>query len=899
MKSFFTVAAMLLVAVCAMAQYTATGKVVDAEDGQPIVGCAVMEAGTTNGTVTDIDGNFSIRVGANPAVLNLSYLGYKSANVNVSDANTKVGIVKLSPDSKALDDVVVKSSIAVSRKTPVALSSIDPVIIEEKLGTQEFPELLNSTPGVYATKKGGGFGDSEINMRGFKSANVAVMINGVPVNDMEWGGVYWSNWAGLSDVTRQMQTQRGLGASKVSAPSVGGTINIVTKSIDAQKGGKVSYGVGNDGYQKMLATVSTGMNEKGWALTLLFAKTWGDGYVQGTEFESYNWFASIAKRLNDNHQLSITAFGAPQWHNQRSGYDGLTIAGWQQVKDYMKSESAYKYNPTYGFGKNGERKTSSRNEYHKPQISLNHQWQIDDKQTLSTALYTSIGRGHGRSGQTTAAYSNKWYGASNGALNYNFRNEDGTFAYDKIQELNEQSDHGSEMVMSVSKNYHTWFGLLSNYNNEVTEDLTISGGVDFRWYKGIHTNEITDLFNGDYYVDRYRANVKAANNAAAADANFKNEKLHVGDVVYRDYDGYTVQGGVFAQGEYTLDQLNFFLAGSVANTTYWRYDRFYYDADHAESDHVNFWSGTIKGGANYNLDDNQNVFFNAGYISRAPFFSGGAFLNSTVSNATNPDAVNEKIASVEVGYGFENQIFRANLNAYYTKWMNKTMAKSSDVTLADGTQDRWSINMEGIDARHMGVELDVIARLASWFEVNGMLSIGDWVWDCDTRGYFYNSGGQPIKNSNLEIASGMKAEDHAHMDFKLDKVKVGGSAQTTAALGVKFRPMKGLRLGVDYNLFARNYSDWDFSTNDVTFNGAKVYSSPWRIPSGHKFSANMGYSFQMGDKLNATLSGNVDNLFDQEYIVDATDGADHTWKTAWKIFYAFGRTYSLNFKVSF
>ena len=53
-------------------------------------------------------------------------------------------------------------------------------------------------------------------MRGFKSENIAVMVNGIPMNDMEWGGLYWSNWAGLSDVTRSMQTQRGLGASKVS-----------------------------------------------------------------------------------------------------------------------------------------------------------------------------------------------------------------------------------------------------------------------------------------------------------------------------------------------------------------------------------------------------------------------------------------------------------------------------------------------------------------------------------------------------------------------------------------------------------------------------------------------------------------------------------------------------------
>ena len=71
-------------------------------------------------------------------------------------------------------------------------------------------------------------------MRGFDNTNVSTMINGVPMNDMEGGTVYWSNWQGLSDVTSVMQTQRGMGASKVSGPSVGGTINIITRGIDAK-----------------------------------------------------------------------------------------------------------------------------------------------------------------------------------------------------------------------------------------------------------------------------------------------------------------------------------------------------------------------------------------------------------------------------------------------------------------------------------------------------------------------------------------------------------------------------------------------------------------------------------------------------------------------------------------
>ena len=91
------------------------------------------------------------------------------------------------------------------------------------------------------------------------------------------GGVYWSNWAGLSDVTKSMQVQRGLGASKIASPSVGGSINVVTRSTDAKRGGTVYYSLGNDGYQKQSISFSTGLSETGWAATFLGSKTAGNG----------------------------------------------------------------------------------------------------------------------------------------------------------------------------------------------------------------------------------------------------------------------------------------------------------------------------------------------------------------------------------------------------------------------------------------------------------------------------------------------------------------------------------------------------------------------------------------------------------------------------------------------
>lgn len=278
---FLLVAVLSVFSAAAFAQTTVRGQLVDSETGEPLVGAAVMVEGTTQGSVTDIDGYFKQSVASNATLL-FKYVGYKDQKKKIAQkgASVDLGAIQMEPDAVMLKDVVITSSVAVARKTPVAVSTITPVFIEEKLGTQEFPEVLKSTPGVYVTKDGGGYGDAQTRVRGFDSENVAMMINGVPMNGMENQKVYWSNWAGLADVTSSMQVQRGLGASKVSSPAVGGSINVITKSTDAKKGGFISYGMGNDGYNKILFSVSSGLSKDGWAFTLLGGKTWGDGYIR-------------------------------------------------------------------------------------------------------------------------------------------------------------------------------------------------------------------------------------------------------------------------------------------------------------------------------------------------------------------------------------------------------------------------------------------------------------------------------------------------------------------------------------------------------------------------------------------------------------------------------------------
>ena len=134
--------------------------------------------------------------------------------------------------------------------TPVAYTTVDKKEMEIRLGSQDIPMILNTTPSVYATQQGGGAGDARINVRGFNQRNVAVMINGVPQNDMENGWVYWSNWDGVGDATSSIQMQRGLSAVNLATPSIGGTMNIITDPAAHEKGGKFKQEVGEGGFLK-------------------------------------------------------------------------------------------------------------------------------------------------------------------------------------------------------------------------------------------------------------------------------------------------------------------------------------------------------------------------------------------------------------------------------------------------------------------------------------------------------------------------------------------------------------------------------------------------------------------------------------------------------------------------
>jgi iron complex outermembrane receptor protein len=257
MRKLFLLFVLLAFGVSSAFAGTLAGKVTAKETGEVLVGANVYLKGTTIGAATDEDGMFYIKVDDGTYTVVCDYVGYAAsmADVEVS-GDTKVDFALTEYLFAKTIDVIADR--ARERETPVAYTQVDKMQITSELGSQDIPMVLNATPSVYATMGGGGAGDARINVRGFNQRNIAIMINGVPVNDMENGWVYWSNWDGVGDASQSIQMQRGLSSVNLATPAIGGTMNIITDPTASEMGFMLKQEYGSGTFLKTTFTAASG-----------------------------------------------------------------------------------------------------------------------------------------------------------------------------------------------------------------------------------------------------------------------------------------------------------------------------------------------------------------------------------------------------------------------------------------------------------------------------------------------------------------------------------------------------------------------------------------------------------------------------------------------------------------
>jgi hypothetical protein len=476
----------------------------------------------------------------------------------------------------------------------------------------------------------------------------------------------------------------------------------------------------------------------------------------------------------------------------------------------------------------------------------------------------SIGRGGGQ----------RYFGSSSTIL----RDEDGLIDWNQIEYNNQwktlfgttystvdiahdPTKLKSSQILSSSVNNHFWVGGLSQFDYKLNDKIDIAGGVDYRWYKGEHYTEIRDLLGGDYFVN-------------TADENAATAMKVVGDKIagqaFQNYrDGNVQWAGGFGQMEYAHGRWTAFvnLSGVVngyrgidyfqkrkmqvgdslieigyADTVEYQGTTYTRDSEGLEYSNTGWkWlaGGTIKAGANLNLTERSNFFLNLGYLNRTPQFS------NVIDNNTNEffvEILNEKIYAFEFGYGYRSKKVSLNANGYFTYWENKPFPYGVQVPDPLDPTEFLRANVNGMDALHIGGEVDMAYYVSKKLSIEGMLSIGDWTW----------------QSSEIIDVVGTQFE------FDAKGVHVGDAAQSTYAASLRYEFVKNGYVKLKYTYFDRYYSNFD----PFSLTGANGGTESWRIPSYGLMSLHAGYRLQF-EKSALQFRANAFNLLNSFYISDA------------------------------
>jgi len=295
------------------AQGTVSGMVKDS-DG-PLVGVTVIVIGSNNGTLTEPDGSYSLRVPAGTQTLQVSYIGYTSetSEISVENGGSYTLDFSLGKDNLALDEVVVTATFASRslKEAPLSMTYLNAGQLQ-KLSANSQADILRSIPGITA-EGGGGEVASNIFVRGMPSGGqyqfTPLQVDGLPVLstfglNSSAHDVYFRNDIGI----KSLEFARGGASTLFGAGSVAGIINYTSVTGGPSQDNKLQLEVAQGGRAKVDFLSSGPLAENLYYAISGFYR-YDEGPLEtGLPTRGYQIRGNL-KKLFNNGRSSVTVYG--------------------------------------------------------------------------------------------------------------------------------------------------------------------------------------------------------------------------------------------------------------------------------------------------------------------------------------------------------------------------------------------------------------------------------------------------------------------------------------------------------------------------------------------------------------------------------------------------------------
>ena len=448
--------------------FQVSGLVLDNQNKLPISDVNIVSS--ENGASTDNYGKFSF-IALKDDSISFSHIGYKPIRLKISENMN----VFLQPVSLIGNSVDVSAYRAISGLTPVSFSTLTQNEISLKYTAQDIPMVLASEPGVWSySESGNGTGYSYLSIRGFDQSRIAVLLDGVPLNDNESHQVYWVDHGDLLADTKDIQIQRGIGTSLYGSSSFGGSINVRTHIQSEDRNIEFSQGLGSYNTLKTRLKYQSGRDlGENTSIALRASSIDSDGYRKFHGSAQKGMFFGLEHRgsiIKNQFRMLIG------YENTQLSWDGVSgfISGEKQsdIDDRTKRRNSFK---------------AYTDDFLQQIYSLNSSAKIGNKISFRNVTYLVKGRGYYEIFKSSQDF-------------YSYNLDINNIMSDEVEK-----SKNSDLLRRkwIDNSYYGFIPMITISDMDYRLDF----GGEVRFYSGDHFGEVSQfsdpslsaMFNDDWY----------------------------------------------------------------------------------------------------------------------------------------------------------------------------------------------------------------------------------------------------------------------------------------------------------------------------------------------------------------------------------------------------------------
>lgn len=939
MKKLFISTILVMQAFFVFAQNTTgiTGKVLDAKNQKPLQNVVVTIQNSSSTVLTDVNGVFVFNDTPNGTkLIQIKTAGFKEQFLTVEGENGKmvdIGVVILD------EDITSEQQLSLITITENDLG-------DDNSGSESTSGLLQASRDAFQQAAAFNWGQARFRIRGLDNEYSTTMINGIVMNKIYDGRPQWSNWGGLNDATRNQEFTMGSAPSDYTFGGVLGTQEINTRASIYRKGSRVSFSGTNTNYSwRTMGTIASGMDSDGWAFVVSASRRWAeDGYFDGTNYAANSLFASVEKKLSDNHSLNFTSIFA---QNKRGKSSPNT--------DEVTRLKGIKYNSYWGY-QEGEKRNSRYKEIEEPIFMLSHFWKINSKTNLNTNVAYQFGAvGNSRLDFQLANNPDPTYYKNLPSYYYNDETYSvPTFAPDNVTiigytnpsavtaqnnfvnngQINWRDIYYTNKVVNGGDNsaYVLYedrvedkqWSANSYLNSSLADNIVMNAGVNFKMLNSKNFQKLVDLLGGTYFND---IDPFFSGDASQTDLNNPDRQIRVGDAYGYNYNLNATIIDAFTQFKFNYKKVDFYLSQTFSRSEYQRVGNYkngiYANNSLGRSAKLNFENFGFKGGLTYKINGRQFIDLNGVYMTKAPNLRN-SFSNARLNNNVTPDLNSESIFGSDISYIIKAPKFKARFTGFYNKIFNATQISffyGEGIFDAgeDGDTETDSFISEivtGINKKHVGVEFGIEYQFTSTVKATFSGSYGQYTYDNNPN----------LKVNNDAVATSVNS--NPIFDFGktyLRGYRLPGMPQQAFAFGLEYRDPKFWWIGANVNYLDDNYisisnilrtENFVADASGLGFDGAtnetvSALLKQEKFDPTTLFNLVGGKSWKVGDQTFGFFAS-INNVLNFQYKTGGfeqsrkatfpdyqADNANGTPTFGPKYFYGYGRTYFLNLYINF